>query len=332
MKYVGKLNANDPLFSYLRDSVYPQALNGTPVKNFRVFRMQASNDVFLYEETHTQYKVIGKFFQRHGKSDENAWHRAHNEWQNLNYLKTIGLNTHHFCIPKAFGIAGHMNCLVVEEYCPGQSLSCIMAQSIQDNNDDMLYSRLTDLTWFLAKLHNHTAAGDTVCFSHQFGYFDKVMARLKRRYRIRDDQLRDVYQYRDQWQRTPAMWQDNTVLVHGDATPSNFLFGDDRTVIPIDFERMHRADRAYDLGMIAGEIRHHFLRSTGYRGISEQFISHFLWEYCTHFPDRQAAFSSITQRIPFYMGLTLFRIARNSWLDWEYSQILVREALSVLKK
>jgi hypothetical protein len=63
---------------------------------------------------------------------------------------------------------------------------------------------------------------------------------------------------------------------------------------------------------------------------AEPFIGHFLWEYCCHFPDRMSAFKSITRRTPFHMGITLLRIARNSWIDWEYRWRLVREAKVIL--
>jgi hypothetical protein len=67
-------------------------------------------------------------------------------------------------------------------------------------------------------------------------------------------------------------------------------------VIAIDLERMKRADRAFDLGRIAGELQHHFLQAAGNKHGAEPFIGHFLWEYACHFPDRARAFRSITGR------------------------------------
>ncbi len=55
------------------------------------------------------------------------------------------------------------------------------------------------------------------------------------------------------------------------------------------------------------------------------------WEYARHFPDRQRAFASITRRVPFYMGLTLLRIARNSWVNGHYRRNLVEEAKKTLR-
>jgi aminoglycoside phosphotransferase (APT) family kinase protein len=126
------------------------------------------------------------------------------------------------------------------------------------------------------------------------------------------------------------MWEDRAVLVHGDATPSNFMFGRGDHTMAIDFERMKWADRVFDLGRLCGELKHFFLQSTGDAHAAEPFIGHFLWEYCCHFPDRMSAFRSITRRTPFHMGITLLRIARNFWSDGEYRWRLVREAKAIL--
>ena len=98
------------------------------------------------------------------------------------------------------------------------------------------------------------------------------------------------------------MWEDQKVIVHGDATPENFMFGNGLSVIAFDLERTKRADRVFDTGRIAGELKHFFMRATGNKDAAEPFIGHFLWEYACHFPNRASAFQSITGRTPFYMG------------------------------
>jgi Ser/Thr protein kinase RdoA (MazF antagonist) len=141
----------------------------------------------------------------------------------------------------------------------------------------------------------------------------------------------EFYWLREAWRARGCMWEDRAVLVHGDATPSNLLFGKGRDVIAIDLERMQWADRVFDLGRLCGELKHCFFRTTGDLFTAEPFIGHFLWEYCGHFPDRESAFRSITRRIPFYMGITLLRIARNSWIDGDYRWRLIHEARQILK-
>ena len=103
-------------------------------------------------------------------------------------------------------------------------------------------------------------------------------------------------------------------------------YGDGLYVISFDLERCRRTDRVFDVGRLAGELKHFFLRTTGNKYAAEPFIGHFLWEYACHFPDRERAFAAICRRVPFYMGTTLLRIARNGYLPREYRRQLVEEA------
>ena len=48
-------------------------------------------------------------------------------------------------------------------------------------------------------------------------------------------------------------------------------------------------------------------------------------------PDRQRAFRSITERVPYYMGLTLLRIARNDWVSYSYGRTLIEQAKQLLR-
>jgi hypothetical protein len=87
----------------------------------------------------------------------------------------------------------------------------------------------------------------------------------------------------------------------------------------------------FDVGRVAGELQHAFMRDACDRHRAEPFIGHFLWEYSCHFPDRQRAFESITARLPYYMALNLLRIARNDYIDRDYGGRLVRQAKRLLQ-
>ena len=127
------------------------------------------------------------------------------------------------------------------------------------------------------------------------------------------------------------MWQDRQVWLHGDATPANFLFGHGMDVAAIDLERMKRGDRMFDVGRVAGELQHAFMRDCGDQHRAEPFIGHFLWEYSCHFPDRERTFESITARAPYYMALNLLRIARNGYIGQDYGRRLVTQAKRTLQ-
>jgi aminoglycoside phosphotransferase (APT) family kinase protein len=221
--------------------------------------------------------------------------------------------------------------LLVEEYRGGQSLSSVITDAIHSRQPDRLYGKLTALAYFLATFHNRTANGYGVNFHEDCAYLDRLVHKLSKKNYIHWDEVQEFSWLRDRWREQPRMWEDQQVLVHGDATPSNFLFGHGLSVIGIDLERMKRADRVFDIGRITGELQHFFLQITGNKYASEPFIGHFLWEYACHFPDRDSAFRSISRRVPFQMGLTLLRIARNSWVSYDYRRRLIEEAKIILR-
>jgi len=94
---------------------------------------------------------------------------------------------------------------------------------------------------------------------------------------------------------------------------------------------MKRGDRMFDVGRVAGELRHAFMRDSGDGHRAEPFIEHFLREYSSHFPEREQTFESITARAPYYMALNLLRIARNDYIGQDYGGRLVTQAKRLLQ-
>jgi aminoglycoside phosphotransferase (APT) family kinase protein len=224
-----------------------------------------------------------------------------------------------------------MNALLVTEYSEGQLLSEVILGAIHRGDHDKLYQKLTALAYFLSSFHNRTAIGVGVDFHEDCGYMDRLISKLRDIQAIGWDETHELYWLRDQWRNQARMWEDQKVLVHGDATPDNFMFGNGLEVIAFDLERTKRADRVFDTGRIAGELKHFFMRATGNRHAADPFIGHFLWEYSCHFPNRESAFRSVSGRTPFHIGITLLRIARNNWIDAEYRRRLINEAKECLR-
>jgi aminoglycoside phosphotransferase (APT) family kinase protein len=127
------------------------------------------------------------------------------------------------------------------------------------------------------------------------------------------------------------MHETPAVLVHGDATPTNFIFDPDDGLTVIDLERMRLADPVYDLGFLAAELRHHFAWRILKPDAAEPFITSFFRVYSEQFPDPGSVFDKITHRNRFYMALGELRIARNTWLHPGHRKWLVEEALSCLR-
>jgi hypothetical protein len=274
---------------------------------------------------------VGKFFVNGSTHGPRATERMGQEFENLQVLRGYGLRGYPHHVVRPLGTNGSLNGILVEEYCGDAPLSCFINGAIHHDRTAQLYAKLTALAYFLATLHNRTANGHNVDFSEDCAYLDRLVKKLESKHIIGTWDVEELHWLRDLWRDKPRMWEDRQVFVHGDATPSNFLFGEGLSVMAIDLERMRRADRAFDLGRIAGELQHFFLQATGNKYAAEPFIGHFLWEYACHFPDRQRAFQAITARIPFQMALTLLRIARNSWVGAAHRRQLVVEAKIILR-
>ncbi|HXM41937.1 MAG TPA: phosphotransferase [Bryobacteraceae bacterium] len=329
-QYLGHLSARDPLHPYLVQDVLPQmGVRNSPAE-FRVFSMK-DGKVFLYEERHSCAQVVGKFFVSGGRHAADGSQRMRQEFDNLQVLRGYGLAGYPHHVVRPLGTNVCLNSILVEEYATGVPLGAFVNAAIHHGQAQPLFDKLTALAYFLATLHNRTANGLGVDFSQDCAYLDRLVQKLQSKQVIGRWDADELTWLRDRWREKPRMWEDNQVLVHGDATPSNLLFGRGLSVIAIDLERMRRADRVFDLGRIAGELQHYFLEATGNKYSVEPFIGHFLWEYACHFPDRGRAFRSITGRLPFQMALTLLRIARNSWVCAGQRRRLVEEAKIILR-
>lgn len=331
MNYLGHLSHQDHLYDYLKYDVMPQlGVHGNV--GFRVFKLNGSNDVYLYEEKHSLKKVIGKFFCSNGTSKEQANRKLEREFHHLELIRYYGMDGRgpHY-VAKPLGKNHDLNELLVEEYCDGELFSHVIERAILTNDKNLLYSKLTALAYFLSKLHNNTVNDYHVDFDETTAYMNSLNIKLYNQNLIDDHELKYFYYLRDSWSENANMWEDRQTLVHGDATPENFLFGDNLYVMTFDLERLRRSDRLYDVGRVAGELAHFFMIFTNNRYNAEPFIGHFLWEYSCHFPDRKRAFESISRRVAFFMGINFLRIARNDYLGWEYRKRLIAEGKECLE-
>jgi thiamine kinase-like enzyme len=330
--YLGHIPSGDPLDGYLRSDIAPQlGFRGMPA-GFRVFQFIYSRDVYLYEEINGAFSVVGKFFPPERRLASGLSRPPTEiEFQNLTYLHSQSLNGSTCKIARPLGYNPLLNNVLILEYLEGQLLGDIIDEAIRHNRRDRLFRKLSALAEFLAGLHNRTAGDWTVDFSGPCDYTGRLIESLVQKRGMGRSEADELYSLRENWRIRAFMWEDRRVIVHGDATPSNFKFGSGRQVMIFDLERMMWADRVFDLGRLCGELKHFFMQTAGDRWAAEPFIGHFLWEYCGYFPDRENSFRSITQRLPFYLGITLLRIARNHWIEWNYRRQLIDEAKENLR-
>ncbi len=329
--YLGHLAQNDPMWLYLRDHILPQLEIISHHVDFRVFQPDDSRKVFVYEEVGSGLMVLAKFHPDSSKQPDNRDRSGETEFRNLVFLRSIGFDAPPDYVVRPLGYNREIGGVLVMEYLEVTPLGDVINEAIHLGRRERLFRKLTGLARFLATVHNKTAGDWKVNFEQGRSYMEQLINSLITRRSMGSDHYTELYELREAWFHEECMWEDVSVLVHGDVTPSNFLVGKGTDVIAIDLERMKWDDRVFDLGRICGELKHFFLQGFGRRHASEPFIGHFLWEYCGHFPDQFSAFRAITRRIPFYMGITLLRIARNWWISPDYRWRLVREAKQILR-
>jgi aminoglycoside phosphotransferase (APT) family kinase protein len=133
----------------------------------------------------------------------------------------------------------------------------------------------------------------------------------------------------DRWEDARDLAAFEAAYVHGDATTSNFVFPDDDQLVAIDWERMHVADPALDLGRLMAEIGHSVSQHGGTAGEAEALITELQAAYQSALPaewDR----AGLAHRAVYYRATSILRIARNGWIPRQHRLELIAQAMALL--
>ena len=148
---MGRLSEYDPLHDYLQHYIQPQIDGASGNSTYRVFRLNASNDVYLYEDRNTGSKVIGKFFLSSRKKNAiKAASRLTREVDNLRMMRDSGLTGYPHDVVRPLGQNHLMNALLVTECGEGELLSKVRLEAIRSGDHGKLYNKLTSLAYFLS--------------------------------------------------------------------------------------------------------------------------------------------------------------------------------------
>lgn len=94
--YMGHLARHDPVLSFLQHELQHEIEGATDTSSYRVFKLNGSNDVYLYQDRSTGKKLIGKFFRTSAHQDV-AKADAHlmREFDSLCMMRGAGLTHPH---------------------------------------------------------------------------------------------------------------------------------------------------------------------------------------------------------------------------------------------
>jgi aminoglycoside phosphotransferase len=268
--------------------------------------------------------VVGKFFSAYppATSPDRSLDR---EYRNYLWAASLGLAQGPGHIPRLLGRHPQTGLGLVLEGVPGPDLDLGLAQACHHGEQGQLFNRLEKLAGLLAVFHTRKIPEQPVSPEPAMRYFSKLQRQLRGLGLLTAEDERVLQEETGAWAKRLELFPDRLVLVHGDATPTNFLFPDGR-VVALDLERLGAGDRLWDLSWVAGELKHAWGCRTGYLDGAEPAIRHFFAAYLAALPGEAVPARRIFALNPFYMALAELRIARNDYLPWEHRRALVAEA------
>jgi len=247
------------------------------------------------------------------------------EYDHYLRLPALGLGNGGGLAPRLLGRWPERSLGLLLEAVPGPDLDHLLLKACVHGDPAPLFRGLEKLAHLLAFFHSRPVPALPVPPKPALAYLDKVMGQLAAMGLLTREDLQSLAHERHAWEARFQDFSDRQVLIHGDATPTNFLFPDGRAVA-LDLERLRAGDRLWDLSWVAGELKHAWGWRTSDFGGSEGAIRHFFRMYLT----ATGLDSTLTHRLftlnPFYMALADLRIARNLYLTRDYRRELVAEA------
>jgi aminoglycoside phosphotransferase (APT) family kinase protein len=323
-QYLGHLQEQDPLYGILATTVF----NGVFRPSFKVEKI-SYRQVYKYSEQNSGLAVVCKFFDPNDSNRERLA-RLKGEYDNLLRIRGFGFDSAPFYVVRPITKEESIGLAVVEEYIKGKDLDYYLKKAVFQSDEAPLYDRLTLLASFLWEMHRRTQTDTYNNGEASIHYIYSLIDYLSLHNVIEHREVVGFKQAVDKWVYRGILKGARDVIIHGDATPTNFIFTPNGTLAAIDMERSRYGDAAYDIGMICGELKHAFFWRVGDPLRAEPFIGHFLREYTKHSEEPKVEFRRLSMRIPFYMALTELRVARNLYLDWGYRKRLTEEARSCL--
>jgi hypothetical protein len=315
----------DLLVLAVSEMMGPEAFLRIPPGEVSLEPLPSSRAVYRLSFSQGKFPVVGKFFSV-GPTETPLDRGLRAEYDNYRRLPALGLNNG--CVPRLLGRRPEVGLGLLLEAVPGPDLDFFLARACSGGETEPLQGALASLAGLLAFFHSRPVpegpATPEPAFP-AFQYLGKLLGQLSATGLLSPEDRLALEDEGHAWRERFADFAGDPVLVHGDATPTNFLFPLGRAVA-LDLEKLRVADRLWDLSWVAGELKHAWGWRTGDFAAAEPAIRCFFGSY----RETVAAGEDLARRLyclnPFYMALAELRIARNLYLSWDYRRELVAEA------
>jgi aminoglycoside phosphotransferase len=321
---MNRLSAADPLAQALRRLVGAGLASRRAAGEVYVEPLPSSRQVLRFTFPEEDQAVVGKFFSAYPPKISADLSLAR-EYDHYRRLPTLGLANGRRLTPRLLGRCPDRSLGLLLEAVPGPDLDHLLLRACVHQDPAPLYPGLEKLANLLAFFHSRPVPVNPVSPDPALAYLDKLATQLAAAGLLTHEDSLTLTHEGQRWQERFRDFADRQVLIHGDATPTNFLFPDGRAVA-LDLERLRVDDRLWDLSWVAGELKHAWGWHTGQPDTSEGAIGHFFRAYLAAQPPAPDLFRRLYGLNPFYMALAELRIARNPYLSWDYRRELVAEA------
>ncbi len=316
-----------PLAVLLRRKATEWASLPDPGAHVRAERLPASRPVFRFSLGEGPWSWVGKFFTTFPPAtapDRALLLECRHYQEAPEWAGEVG-----GFLPRFRGRAPDLRLGLLLDAVEGPDLDVFLGRARDPGGQEALLLRLRRLAGLLARFHARPVPPLPVTAAPGLLYLEKIGGQLEAAGLL---SLRDRARLAAETEAWPARFSafaDHQVVLHGDATPTNFLFPDGQ-VVALDLERLRLGDRLFDLAWVAGELKHSWgWRFQDFAG-AEPAIGAFFAAYLEACPGHAGAAERLFALNPFYMALAELRIARNAYLPWEYRRRLVAEALNCL--
>ncbi len=311
---------SDPIVGYIQDNLWheqarPHAWEVAPLLGA----------AYLYREKSTHWPVVAKFYV--AKMRDEAQKFAQHELELTRQAASFGLEDGP---TRALHAWAAWRGVLFLEYVDGLTLQDVIA--IRRSRLGEPHHSLGGTVRLLATLHANSVQSQVKAdFAPAVEYARQMVGQLSEggplRYKplLRDGALRLI----GRWQDRPAMSRFTPTYIHGDATAANFSFLPGSQVVGTDWERLHVADPADDLGRLMAEVSRSIVQYGGDASESEPLIRYMAETYASALPADWDA-DALLERARFYRAASVLRIARNEWVPELDSLTLIAEALVLL--